>query len=110
MHPQSARQPLHPVSLSTRAVIGASIALVVICFFVFGGKPNPAWPKYWQIKPLLLTPAAGAVGGAFGYFLDGWRYQGGGWKKTLALVASVLGYLVTLWLGIVLGLNGTMWD
>jgi hypothetical protein len=109
MHPQSARQPLHPVALSTRALVGAVIALAVICLFVFGGEPNPAWPKYWQVKPLLLTPAAGAVGAAFGYFLDGWHYQGG-WKKALALIASVLAFLVALWLGIVLGLNGTMWD
>jgi hypothetical protein len=33
-----------------------------------------------------------------------------GSHKALAIVLSVLVYLVVLWMGIVLGLAGTLWD
>jgi hypothetical protein len=103
-------QPIQPVSLMKPLLIGGGIALMVIAFFVFGvDQPNPEWGKLWGIKPLIVTPLAGAMGGAIYYFLDQLSYRGG-LNKTIAVLLSLVGYLIALWLGIVLGLNGTLWN
>ncbi|PST83153.1 potassium transporter KefB [Pedobacter yulinensis] len=91
-------------------LIGAGIAFFVIAYFLIGaGKGNPAWPAYWQVKPLLMVPVAGAMGGAFYHLLGNLRAMGG-WKAVLGTVIGILGYVFILWIGTVLGLNGTMWD
>lgn len=105
-----ASQPLHSASLTKRMIQGAGIALVLITIFLLGaGEPNPAWPKLWMLRPLIIVPIAGAMGGVFYYFMDHLRYQGG-WKKALAIILSLIGYLFALWIGTVLGLDGTHWD
>jgi hypothetical protein len=98
-----------PVSLSKSTLIGASIALVAISFFVFGGEANPLWGKFWKIRPLIITPLAGAAGGAFYYFMDQLRSKGL-LNPVIAVILSLVIYIVGLWMGIVLGLDGTMWD
>lgn len=104
----STSQP-HPVSLTKPMLIGAGIALLVISFFVFRvDEPKPEWGKLWMIRPLIITPIAGAMGGAFYYFIDYQRSRG--FNRTLAVLFSVVVYIIGLWLGVVLGLNGTMWD
>jgi hypothetical protein len=102
--------PIHRASLGTRMLQGGGIAMVLITIFLLGaGEPNPAWPKYWMVKPLAIVPLAGAMGGVFYYFMDHLRHQGG-WRTTLAILLSLAGYLVAIWMGTILGLNGTMWD
>lgn len=85
------------------------MALLVISFFVFGvDNPNPEWGKFWRVRPLIITPLAGAMGGAFYAFMD---YQSSrGFNRILAILLSIVVYVVGLWLGIVLGLAGTMWN
>ncbi|HZV68559.1 MAG TPA: hypothetical protein VFG10_03415 [Saprospiraceae bacterium] len=105
----STTQSIHLPTLLLRMLIGGVIAFLVISFFVFGAyEPNPAWGNLWRIKPLLLTPAAGAMGGAFYYFMEHMSHRG--LNKAVAIILSVIGYVIVLWLGVVLGLNGTMWD
>lgn len=101
---------IHRAPLGRRMAQGAAIALVLISIFLLGvHNPNPAWPRLWMVKPLLIVPCAGAMGGVFYYFMDHLRFQGG-WKNVLATLLSVLGYIIALWLGTVLGLNGTLWN
>ena len=102
-------QPNRPLSLVKPILIGAAIGLIAISFFVFGvDKPNPEWGKLWMIRPLLITPMAGALGGAFYYFMD---YQSSrGFNRTVAVILSLIVFIIGLWLGIVLGLAGTMWN
>jgi hypothetical protein len=103
-------QPIHPASVSKRMLQGAGIGFIVILFFLVGaGEPDPSWPKLWMIKPLLVVPSAGALGGLFYYNMDHLRSQGG-WRTALAYILSLFVFLIVLWLGTVLGLNGTMWD
>jgi len=103
-------RPIHPASLGKRMLQGAGIALILISLFLLsGGEPKPEWGKLWMVKPLIMVPVAGALGGIFYYLMDYLRYQGG-WKKILAIILSLIGYIFVLWLGTVLGLNGTWWD
>ncbi|GAB3935982.1 potassium transporter KefB [Larkinella terrae] len=104
------QSPLRPSSLTRRAIIGAGIGLLLIGIFLLGVKnPNPNWPKLWMLRPLVIVPLAGATGGAVYYFLDYLRYQNG-WNANLVKTASLLIFLIGLWMGIVLGLDGTLWN
>lgn len=93
-----------------RVLIGTAIGLAVILFFVLRVNPNhPDWGQYWLVQPLIVTPLAGAAAGACNHFLDFLRKQGAS-QKIVANVLAVLIYIVGLWMGIVLGLHGTMWN
>lgn len=106
----SSKQSLHPASVDKRMLQGAGIAFVLISIFLLGvDEPDPDWPKLWMLRPLLIVPVSGALGGIFYYFMDHLRSQGG-WIKVLAYLLSLLGYLVILWMGTILGLDGTLWN
>ncbi len=91
-------------------LIGAALGFMVISVFVFGvDEPNPAWGKYWMIRPLIITPLVGAMGGLF-FFVMKYLSSKMRFNKTLAIIIGLLGLTVALWIGIVLGLDGTMWD
>ena len=97
-------------SLAKPVLIGAWIGLILISIFLSGvHDPNPAWGKLWMIRPLVIVPLAGAMGGLFYYFMLHLS-AGGSLNKTLALVLSIFVYVAGLWLGTVLGLDGTLWD
>lgn len=96
--------------LAKRMLLGAGIGLIVISVFVIGaGKGNPEWGNYWQIKPLLLTPFLGALVGLCYDVTEPLR-RINGWVGRLFFVLSLFGYFAGLWVSLVLGLNGTMWD
>ena len=92
------------------AIIGGGIALLVILLFILPVKePNPAWPQMWRIRPLVITPLAGAFGGVVYYLINN-LFDNPGWKRIVVLIVSILLYIFMLWLGMVLGLDGTLWD
>lgn len=102
-----------PPSLTTlkkRAIIGAAIGLVLTFLFILSAdKADSSWSKLWFIKPLMLTPFATAMGGAFFYYIEQLFFFNG-WKKPLAIIIGLIGFVVSLWLGMVLGFNGTYWN
>lgn len=105
-----ATPPAHGSSLSKAMIQGATIALLLIIIFLLGVKdPDPHWGRLWMIKPLIIVPIAGAFGGLFYYMMGDFRSKGG-WVTVIAYVVSIAGYIVALWLGTVLGLNGTLWN
>lgn len=102
--------PFSQASLTMRMIVGGAIGLAVISLFVFGvDQPNPEWGKYWMIRPLIITPLAGAMGGLCNYLLINFRSVIGV-NKTVAVILSVMVFIIGLWMGVVLGLDGTMWD
>jgi H+/Cl- antiporter ClcA len=104
-------QPVQPASLIKKMLIGAGIALLLISIFLYGVKhPQPEWGPYWMIRPLIMMTLAGATGGLVFYFLNNHFTYQDGWKKALAIVASILIYIIGLWMGFVLGLDGTLWN
>ena len=99
-----------PLSIGKPMLFGAGIALALIFLFVSGvDDPDPEWGKLWKIKPLIVTPIVGAMGGLFFYFMDHLSYRSG-LNKTVAIILGLIGYVIALWLGTILGLNGTLWD
>ncbi len=97
-------------SLTVRMIIGAIAGVLIACFFVFGvDDPNPAWGEYWRIRPLIIIPFAGAMGGLCNYLIMQYRWLFG-IHKVIAIIISALVALVGMWMGIVLGLDGTLWD
>ena len=102
--------PTRPASLGKRMLIGGSIALILISIFLLGaGEPDPEWGRLWMLRPLIIVPLAGAVGGACYHFMDTWRFQNN-WSKIGVSVLSLIVYIIGLWLGTVIGLDGTMWN
>ncbi|HSV10230.1 MAG TPA: hypothetical protein VLI68_05645 [Hanamia sp.] len=102
-------QPQKRFSAGKSILIGAAIGLILISLFVFEVKnPKPEWGKFWRVRPLLIEPLAGGIGGWFFYFMN---YMGskGAVNKTMAFVLSIVVFIMLLWLGIVFGLNGTIW-
>src|SRR5687768_4460155 len=81
-------QPIDLVSLGLRMFLGGVIALLVIATFLISvDEPNPEWGKFWMIRPLVITPLAGAMGGACNYVITQLFYLDGG-KKVLAYLLS----------------------
>ncbi|HEX8561596.1 MAG TPA: potassium transporter KefB [Flavobacterium sp.] len=92
-----------------RTVQGAVPALLLITLFVLSiNHPNPEWGKFWMIRPLIITPLAGATGGFIFYLLEKKRAKGA--NKAATIIASILIYTIGVWMGFVLGLDGTLWN
>lgn len=90
-------------------IIGAGIGLLLTMLFIRTAEAgNPVWPKGWVIRPLITLPLASALGVAFAYYLMELTKQGG-WRRLLAIGLSLVIYLVGLWMGFVLGFDGTLW-
>ncbi|WP_428663107.1 potassium transporter KefB [Runella sp.] len=102
-------QPFYLNSLTKRMLTGAGIGLLLISLFLAGvNHPNPAWGKFWMVRPLIIVPLAGAMGGLCNYFIFRFRSLVG-LNKAIAAIVSVIVFIIGLWLGIVLGLVGTLW-
>ena len=102
--------PIHRGSLNKRMVQGAIIGLVLIsAFLISAGKGRPEWGNWWMIRPLIIVPFEGAVGGAIYYYMDQVRSKGG-WNRVVADLISIIIFLIGMWMGSILGLSGTYWN
>lgn len=97
-------------SLLKRMLTGAAIGLFLISLFLFmAGAGDPVWGKFWRIRPLIIVPLAGAAGGFCYHFLQ-LMHTREGWNKVVVTILGVAIFIIGLWLGTVLGLDGTMWN
>ncbi|MCD6065111.1 MAG: potassium transporter KefB [Flavipsychrobacter sp.] len=102
--------PLFSALLARRVLLGLALGFAVISFLIFSvDYPNLDWGPYWRIRPLLVTPMAGACAGLFYHFM-GYMRSHSGWISVVGWILSILGYFVALWMGTILGLLGTMWN
>ena len=62
-----------------------------------------------MITSLIIVPLAGVIGGLCNYFIVNFHSLAVV-NKTFAKIFSVIAFIIGLGLGIVLGLDGTMWD
>lgn len=96
--------------IAKRMMLGAAIALVLISALLITVKnADPAWGRLWFLRPLIVVPLAGAMGGLFYHLMEGLRKRGG-WNTIIANIIGVLVYVFILWVGTILGLDGTLWD
>lgn len=97
-------------SLVRNMLTGATIGLMLIGFLLYKAEdPDPEWPRFWVIRPLLLVPFAGAMGGLFYTFMEPWRNKNG-WIKAAAYLLCLIVFLMGLFMGTVLGLDGRYWN
>lgn len=97
-------------SVILRMLIGAAIGLAIISLFIFTIEdPNPEWGKYWRIKPIIITPLVAAFG-FLSFYLKVYINPKSDAGKIVVFFMSVIAFIVALWLGTVLGLNGTLWN
>lgn len=97
-------------SLTKRMLAGAGAGLLLISTFLLSlNEPDPEWGKLWMIRPLIMVPLAGAAAGLCNYLLLYFHHQIG-INKTVAILLSVVIFIIGLYSGIVLGLDGTMWN
>lgn len=109
---QTNNSTTHPnaASLTRRMVVGAGMGLLLISLFLLSvDEADPAWGKFWMIRPLIVVPFAGTMGGLCNYYIV--RFHSlAGVSKVLALILSLLVFVFGLLMGIVLGLDGTLWN
>ena len=106
----SASQTNQPITPAKPILIGAATGLIIISFFLTGAdNPNPEWGQLWMIRPFIIVPAAGAMGGLFYYFMD-YLSSYRGLNRTVAFILSLVVFIIGLFLGMVLGLDGTYWN
>lgn len=92
------------------AIAGAVLALVLISILVFTvPNPNPAWGNFWFIRPLVITPFITSIGGVCFYFINTKKTKSK-FLNLLLFLTSALILLFFLWIGTVLGLDGTLWN
>ena len=84
----------HQISLAKRMLVGAGIGLLLISLFLFSAdESNPEWGKLWMIRPLIIVPLAGAMGGLCNYFIVHFHNQVGV-NKTIAITLSVVVFII----------------
>src|SRR5688572_30407821 len=98
------------LSLRNRMIIGAIAGLAVVAFLLFAaGAADPAWGKYWMIRPIIVLTFAGAMAGLCNYIILHYRHLAG-LHRIVAIIISLVVSLVGIWMGIVLGFDGTLWN
>lgn len=104
------RVNITPRSVAGRMALGALIGLFIIASFILSvDDPDPDWGKFWMVRPLIITPLAGAFG-ILAFYLPYFVRPRSSFATLLLLVLSFLAFLIALWLGSVLGLDGTLWN
>lgn len=93
------------------AYIGAAIGYLIITIFLLvpGIEPHPSWPKFWMIRPMVFVPLFGVFGGLF-FKLMTMAKTMGKFNGFITVILAVLGFIIAIWVGLILGLDGTLWD
>jgi hypothetical protein len=97
-------------SLIKTMLLGATIGLILISLLVFSVKhPNPDWGKWWFIRPLIITPLVASLG-SLSFYLKYFIQPQSILMRVFIMLLSTIAFIFTLWVGIILGLDGTLWD
>lgn len=103
-------QKINTQALVKCAVLGAAFNLILIGIFLSGvDNPDPAWGRYWMVRPLIIVPFGGAVGGTIFYLLHFYSRQLG-FHRAFATVLGAIIFIIGLWMSFILGLVNTLWD
>ena len=86
--------------------IGISITTLII---LSADEHKPEWGNWWMLKPLLITPLAAAAG-MLAFYLKRFFRRNSNITRIGVFLTSLLLFLLGLWMGIVLGFDGTLWN
>ena len=101
---------ISPKSLLKTMLLGATLGLILISLMVFSLKhPNPDWGKWWFIRPLIIVPFVSALG-SLSFYLKDFIAPKSIFARVLVVLLSTIAFIIALWVGIVLGLDGTLWN
>lgn len=93
--------------LVKRSLVGAGLALGLMVVFLSGAIDDYG---LLILAPLFTVSVGGALGGIFYHVLAPHRHQLG-WKRVLAYLACLLGYVFLLWFSSIPGLAVVgLWD
>ena len=102
--------PFSRSAIIKRMQIGWFVGLLLISSFIFRvDNPDPAWGRFWMIRPLVVTPLVAAFGFLSFFLRDYIRPQSDAGRIAVFII-SLLAFVVALWLGTILGLDGTLWN
>ncbi|MDA3614427.1 LrgB family protein [Polluticaenibacter yanchengensis] len=97
-------------TIAKTMLTGLVTGLVIISLFVFTvNNPKPEWGNNWRMQPLLLTPLVVAFGSLV-FFANRIFQPQNKTVKTLLLIGSIIAFVFSIWIGIIIGLNGTLWN
>jgi len=103
----------HPQTIVKRATQGATVGLVLMIIFMYGGNVigNKGWAfTFREYFPMITISVGGACGGIFYSLMEPLRNQGG-WYKVVANILCFVVFVVALWLSAVAGFAATGdWD
>jgi hypothetical protein len=93
------------------AIIGAGIGYVFITIFLLnpGLEVDPSWPRLWKVRPLIIVPLISACCGMFVHFMTIIRSMNIMPTPLLYFLTFLLTF-IGFWIGVVLGLDGTLWN
>jgi hypothetical protein len=108
-HPISFLSRIQPAQLSRHALLGASIAFMLIgtaALTIFTLAKNGGDLGLWTALPIFTVTIGGACGGLF-YYLAHTLFPLQSWKKWVLNLACLVVYAIGLWLSLILALNFT---
>jgi len=104
-------------SLGKHALYGAGITFVLAAIFLsiilsVGDLLNGEsfWKAAWLLVPLGTGVIGGTLGGSFYYLIVKWLNLTE-WKKIMAIIISIMVYILLVWLSLIAGLSVIgLWD
>ncbi len=104
-------EPIKSKSVTTAIVLGFGVAFILVSALILSvNAPNPVWGKNWFVKPILLTPVIAAPGGGVFYLISRISFENQLLFKLLKALLCLLAYIFFLWIGTIIGFNGTLWN
>ena len=101
---------ISPKSLFRHLLSGWAIGLLITTLMIFSADEfKPEWGEWWMLKPLIITPLAAAAG-MLAFYLRNYFSPTSGLGKITVFAISMVLFLAVLWMGIVLGFDGTLWN
>ncbi|MFD2599888.1 hypothetical protein ACFSQ3_13100 [Sphingobacterium corticis] len=93
--------PIGTEYLKIKIIGGTALGILILGPFLYGNTPqNDSWGDLWFIKPLILPPLFGAVGGSLYYYST--RYLQHTLPKWLLFPIGALLFAACLWIVTVL--------
>jgi len=91
-------------------ITGSGISLLITSAYILSVQyPKASWGTYWQIRPLIVGPLIAGLG-MLTTFLILKYLSSRQVSKVFAYPFAVLIFILSLWISMVLGFKGTLWN